>query len=496
MARHLFSAILFALLAAPVWADESSESKTEPPPEERTVTTEHSLRIGGETIRYRAVAGTLHLDNAKDDEPAASVFYIAYFRDGVSDTDQRPLTFTFNGGPGSSSVWLHLGTFGPRRVSFADATQPAPPPYRLEDNPESILDVTDLVFIDPVGTGFSHTVGDGKDEDFLGLEQDARAVGDFIERFTSREGRWNSPKYLAGESYGTTRAARLVQHLQDRGMFFNGVVLVSSILNFQTARFETGNDLPYITFLPTYAATAWYHNALPDRPQDLTAFLHEVREFALTDYALALMQGSRLDQDTAADIASRLSAYTGLPSEFIRQANLRVSIGRFTKELLRERRRTVGRLDSRFIGLDDDAAGEFYDHDPSYTAIYGPYTAAVNDYLREELGFEIDREYQILSMQVNRAWDWSSPGRAGYVNVAEDLRAAMSRNTHLKVFVANGYYDLATPFFATEYTMDHLGLEPRLREQIEMHYYEAGHMMYIHPPSLAKLRADLLGFYE
>ena len=488
-------ALLCLLIGMPAAiADDASDEETAPVPEERQVTTRHSVRIDGETINYRAVAGTMNLED-DEDQAAASIFYIAYLREGVDDPARRPITFSFNGGPGSSSVWLHLGVFGPRRVVFDDAEYPLPPPYDITDNPYSILDQTDLVFIDPVGTGFSRTVGEGEDSDYLGVEEDVEAVGDFIREYVSRNNRWNSPKFLAGESYGTTRAAGLVNHLQNRGMNMNGVLLVSSILNFQTARFEPGNDLPYILFLPTYAATAWYHDALPDKPEYLQVFLNEVRGFAMGDYATALMQGDQLPEAQRNRIAAQLAAYTGLSESYLRQTNLRIHIQRFTKELLRDRRHSVGRLDSRYLGQDADAAGERPDQDPSYAAILGPYTAALNAYVRSELGFEEEREYEILSFDVNRNWNWQVPSRAGYVNTAEDLRQAMTRDPHLQVYVANGYYDLATPFFATEYTMDHLGLEARLKDNIQMDYYPAGHMMYIHPDSLEAMRTDLVTFY-
>lgn len=482
--------LLVALLSSP---SNGAEAAAEV--EDREVVTRHSVEIDGETVRYTAETGTLVLRD-DDGAPRASVFYIAYTRDGVSDPDSRPVTFTFNGGPGSSSVWLHMGTFGPRRVAFEDTVQPAPAPYGLEDNAHSILDVTDLVFIDPVGTGFSKVEGEAEASEFLGVTQDVQSVGDFIRLWVTREQRWNSPKYVAGESYGTTRAAGLVDHLQGRGMFFNGVILVSSILNFQTARFETGNDLPYLMFLPTYAATAWYHDELEEKPESLEAFLDEVRGFAEGEYASALMKGDRLSHAEEQAVAARLAGYIGVDTEWVLQNNLRPPIFRFVKELKRDDRRTVGRLDSRYIGIDSDAAGAGFEHDPSYTAITGPYTAAFNNYVRSELGFEEDREYQILSFNVNRSWDWDVPGRAGYVNVAENLRRAMSLNTSLEVFVANGYYDLATPFYATEYTMDHLGLEPELRDHVHMAYYPAGHMMYIHPPSLEQLRDDIVEFIE
>lgn len=492
-------AAVWLALALPAASEELADASVPAVPieAEKASVTRHSVRIGSATVKYRATAGTLNLPGA-DGQPAASMFYIAYEREDAADSGQRPVMFTFNGGPGSSSVWLHMGTFGPRRVAMRDGGQPDAAPYRLEDNAQSLLDVTDLVFIDPVGTGYSHALGTAEDKEFQGVEEDIQAVGDFIRLWVTRNERWNSPKLVSGESYGSTRSAALANHLQGRGMFVNGLVLVSSILNFQTARFDTGNDLPYITFLPTYAATAWYHGRIADAPADIEAFLGPVREFAAGPYATALMKGDRLGEQEAAAVAERLAAYTGLSPQYLRATNLRINIMRFTKELLRTERRTVGRLDSRFKGMDIDAAGETFEHDPSLTAIMGPYTATVNHYLRTELEFQDDTEYEILSSKVFRNWDWErpgqSPGGGGYINVAEDLRAAMARDPHLKVFVANGYYDLATPFFATEYTMDHLGIEPELKANIDMQYYAAGHMMYVHPESHVKLKRDLVAF--
>ncbi len=490
----LFAALVLATPAAAQDNPAKEKSATVDEIEQSSVT-RHSIRVGDQTVNYQATAGTLHLPG-EDEEPDASVFYIAYTREGVGNLDNRPVMFTFNGGPGSSSVWLHMGTFGPRRVDMDDGVQNDAAPYKLVDNAFSLLDVTDLVFIDPVGTGYSHALGDAEDKDFHGVDQDVEAVGDFIRLWVTRNQRWNSPKLVGGESYGTTRTAGLAAHLQQRGMYVNGLVLVSSILNFQTARFDTGNDLPYIMFLPTYAATAWYHDQLPERPESLEAFLDSVREFAAGPYATALMKGDQLGQAEAEVIAEQLAAFTGLDKDYLLQTNLRLHIFRFTKELLRDERRSVGRLDSRFKGMDRDAAGESFDHDPSMTAIMGPYTAALNHYVRTELEFQDDAEYEILSGKVNRNWDWMREGSrgVGYVNVAEDLREAMARDPNLKVFVANGYYDLATPFFATEYTMDHLQIEPEVKPNITLEYYEAGHMMYIHPDSLVKLKQDLAGF--
>jgi carboxypeptidase C (cathepsin A) len=362
------------------------------------------------------------------------------------------------------------------------------------DNEFSILDQTDLVFIDPVTTGFSRAVPGEADKQFHGFKPDIESVGDFIRLYISRYHRWASPRYLIGESYGTTRAAGLSGYLQERhGLYLNGIMLVSVVLNFMTLDFRPGNDLPYILFLPTYAATAWYHNRLaPELQADLGRTLAEVEAFALGEYATALLQGDALPAEVRTGIAARLTRYTGLSVEYIEQTNLRINIHRFVKELLRDRRRTVGRLDSRYTGIDRDAAGENNEYDPSYAIIQGPYTGALNDYVRRELRFESDLPYEILSERV-RPWSFDQHQNA-YVNVGETLRKAMSMNPHLRVFVANGYYDLATPYLATRYTFDHLELDESLRGNITMTYYEAGHMMYIHDPSLARLKADLDGF--
>jgi carboxypeptidase C (cathepsin A) len=392
-------------------------------------------------------------------------------------------------------VWLHLGLFGPRRVAMAEEGWAPPPPYRLVDNDQSLLDRTDLVFIDPVTTGYSRAVPGEDAKAFHGVRPDVEAVGEFIRLWVTRNRRWASPKILAGESYGTTRAAALAAHLQERhGMYFNGVVLVSSILNFGTARFDPGNDLPYALYLPTYTATAWYHRRLPAdlQARELPAVLAEVRRFAQGDYTLALMQGGRLPEAERREIADRLARYTGLSPEYVLGTDLRIQIFRFVKELLRDRRRTVGRLDSRFTGIDRDAAGEGFDFDPSMAAIRGPFSTLLNDYLRRELGYESDLPYEILTDRV-RPWSFEEFENR-YLDVAEPLREAIAQNPALQIFVANGYYDLATPFFATEYTFDHLGLDPSLTGNVEMGYYQAGHMMYIHRPSLEQLRADLVRF--
>jgi carboxypeptidase C (cathepsin A) len=375
---------------------------------------------------------------------------------------------------------------------MGDAGSLVPPPYGLTDNEFSLLDTTDLVFIDPVSTGYSRPVEGQKAKEFHDFKKDIESVGDFIRLFTTRYGRWLSPKFIIGESYGTTRAAGLSGYLQERhGLYLNGLMLVSAVLDFSTLEFEPGNDLPYILFLPTYAATAHYHGKVRTR-KPLKAFLAEVEKFAFGEYANALSKGTLLSKRQQTLIAGKLARYTGLSRAYIEQTNLRPVIYRFCKELLRDRRRTVGRLDSRFLGMDRDAAGEFCESDPSLDAILGPYTAALYDYVRRELKFESDLPYEILNPKV---WPWSYADHQNrYVNVAETLRHAMCINPYLKVHVANGYYDLATPYFATEYTFNRIGLEPELRGNISMSYYEAGHMMYIHLPSLQRLKETLKQF--
>lgn len=484
-------------------AKNSVEKKTEPL--DQIVETKHSIALGGQEIKYTVRCGTIVLKEESEkkgeaagesegEKPRASVFFVAYTREGVADAAKRPLTFSFNGGPGSSSVWLHLGLLGPRRVVMTDLGDLPPPPYRLTDNAYSLLDLTDLVFIDPVSTGYSRALVGEKAKAFHGFKKDIESVGDFIRLYATRYQRWNSPKFLIGESYGTTRAAGLSGYLQERhGMFLNGIMLVSSILNFATARFNPGNDLPYILFLPTYAATAWYHKRLaPDLQADLEKTLREAEAFARGDYTLALAKGDGMSLDERAKVASQVARYTGLSADYVDRSNLRIEIHRFTKELLRDERRTTGRLDSRFKGIDRDAAGEKHDYDPSLTNIMGPYTATFNDYVRGELKFETDLPYEILTPRV-QPWSFGEHENQ-YVNVAETLRHAMTINPYLRVIVANGYYDFATPYFATRYTFDHLGLDPTLQKNIALTYYEAGHMMYIHIPSLAKLRDDLATF--
>ena len=483
---------------------EDLKPVTPAPVEDKTVTTKHSVRIAGKDIKYTVTTGTIVLRaettdreaETKPEAPRATVFFTAYTRDGVKDLTKRPITFSFNGGPGSASIWLHLGTLGPRKVRMGDVDDLLPPPYGLEDNEFSILDQTDLVFIDPVSTGFSRATEGVKAKDFHGIKPDIESVGDFIRLYTSRNQRWLSPKFLAGESYGTTRAAGLSGYLQDRhGLYLNGLMLISSILDFSTARFEPGHDLPYILFLPTYTATAWYHKKLsPSLQKDLARTLKLAEEFASGEYATALFKGSNLGAKERAGVLKQLSQFTGISETFLERANLRLEIFRFCKELLRDSGRTVGRLDSRFKGIDRDRAGESFEYDPSHAAITGAYSAAFNHYVRNELGFESDLPYNIINMTV---WPWSYKDFENrFVNVGETMRKAIHGNPHLKVIVANGYFDLATPYFATDYTFKHLALDQALESNIRMSFYPAGHMMYVHAPSLAQLKADLSAFIQ
>lgn len=487
--------------------EKAPAAPPKPEPQDELVTTQHTITLNGQTIKYSVTAGTIILkeesekkgENAGESEgekPRASVFFVAYTQDGVPDPASRPVTFSFNGGPGSSSVWLHLGLLGPRRVLMDEVGNPTPPPYRLVENEFSLLDQTDLVFIDPVSTGYSRPVTGEKAKPFHGFKKDIESVGDFIRLYVTRYQRWTSPKFLIGESYGTTRAAGLSGYLQDRhSMYLNGIMLVSSVLDFSTLIFNPGNDLPYILFLPTYTATAWYHQRLPqDLQSNLEAALSEAKAFAHNEYTLALMEGTSLAEADKSALAQKLARLTGLSAEYIQRSNLRIDIHRFCKELLRDERRTVGRLDSRFKGIDRDAAGEYFDDDPSLTNIMGPYAGTFYDYVRRELGYLSDLPYEILTGKV-RPWSYAEYENQ-FVYVGETLRKAMTINPFMKVHVANGYYDLATPFLATEYTFNHLMLDESLQKNLSMSYYEAGHMMYVHIPSLAKLKQELADFIQ
>ncbi|MCP4662456.1 MAG: peptidase S10 [bacterium] len=492
----LIAFVALTFPAAPIAAaDEPAAAAAEKPAAEETESiTHHTLTLDGKQIAYTATAGTLLL---KDDEgkAEASVFYVAYARDGVDDPADRPVTFSFNGGPGAAALWVQMGAFGPKKVLADDEGMPLAPPGKLVDNPYSILDLSDLVFIDPIGTGFSRAVPGEDPEPFYSFEGDIESVGAFIRLWTTRNGRWSSPKFIAGESYGTTRGAGLVDHLQERyGMYLNGILLISPALNWQDQIFAVGNDLPNLIFLPTYTATAWYHGKLPEELQgDLEATLDEVEAFALGEYASALLQGDRLAPEKRHEIALRLARYTGLSVDYVERSNLRIVIWRFVKELLRAEGKTVGRIDSRFTGWDRDSAGEVTEFDPSLSGVAIGYVTLVNDYLRRTLGYESDLVYEALSLEVNGAWSFQ-PFEGRYLNVAETLRGAMTRNPELRVLFACGYYDLATPYFDCDHTVAHLGLPEALRDHVGITYYESGHMMYIRKADHAKFKEDVARF--
>ncbi|HKI74141.1 MAG TPA: hypothetical protein VJ998_05840 [Pseudomonadales bacterium] len=484
--------------------DTEKESKPVDPVD-KIVTSKHTIKIRGKELKYTVNAGTVVLREEVDKEghkAKAEMFFTAFTRDGVREKSKRPVTFSFNGGPGSSSVWMLLGLLGPRRVPLAtNENERIAPPYQLTDNEYTLLEETDLVFIDPVGTGYSRPLaGEKSDPDeFFSFKRDLDSVGEFIRLYTSRHERWSSPKFLIGESYGTTRAAGLSGLLQDTyGLFLNGVMLVSSILDFQTLRMGEGaNDLPSILYLPSFAITARYHGKLAKKylNMDEAAFLDEVRAFAESDYTIALMKGDRLSGAERDAIAKRVAGYTGLTEEYVKGANLRIEIMRFTKQLLRAEGKCVGRFDSRITGVDKDDVSETFERDPSFDIVQGVYSACLNDFVRRELKFESDLPYNILSFKILPKWKYDT-FQNSYVNTAETLRGAMMKNPNMKVFVANGLYDLATPFFATEYTVHHLGLRDGVENNIRLGYYPAGHMMYVNKASLAALSKDLKAFVK
>lgn len=472
-------------------AKEEKNKEDDKPP----VVTHHELHVHGASLKYTATTGMMPISD-DDGNTEAHIFFIAYTLDNPPNAGARPLTFCFNGGPGSSSVWLHMGAIGPRKVKLMPDGDMPHPPFELEDNQDTWLDQTDLVFIDPVGTGYSRAMKKELGKKFWSVQGDIASVGQFIRLYLSRNERWMSPLFLAGESYGTTRAAGLSGYLVNNGIAVNGIVLVSTVLNFETLEFTQGNDLPYVLYLPNYAATAWYHKKLsPDlEQQDVAKILPEVEQWASNEYALALAKGDGISPAERQSVIDHLSRYTGLPKSYIDQANLRVKQWEFCKELLRDQNRTVGRLDSRFEGIDESGISEAPNYDPSEAVIRPPFTSVFNNYVRADLGYKTDRQYYILGGGL-RGWDWGSAGQ-GFPNVSPQLRTAFVKNKYMKVFVAEGYYDLATPFYAVEYTLAHLGLDHALRGNITTGRFEAGHMVYIDAKSLDKLRQEVASFMK
>jgi len=456
-------------------------------------TTNNSVIISGKKIDYTAKAGYADLRNDTG-KTIAKIFFVYYKKDG-EEPGKRPVTFAFNGGPGSSSVWLHLGVLGPRRVLLADDGTSLGPPYQYVNNEYSWLDKTDIVFIDPVSTGYSAPASGENPNQFHGYVEDVHSVGSFIRYFLSKYERWASPKFLAGESYGTTRAAGLSEYLQGNyRIFLNGIFLISAILNFGTADYYTGNDLPAALYIPSYTAAAWYHKKLaPALQTDLQQALKESEQFAMGEFASALLKGETLSDDEKNKLAEKMSYYTGLSKEYCLENNLRVPTDRFYKELRRKDGLTIGRLDARFTGRDFDDAGEAPDFDPSFVNIDGPFTSAINDYFEKELNFREEKPYNIFGNVY--PWNFNNVQNR-FLNVAEELRSAMTKNPSLKVFIGAGYYDFATPYFIARYDVQHMFLRPELQQNIQFHYYQAGHMFYINKPSLVQFKKDVDDFFN
>ncbi len=484
------SGVLHAAEAEPTPKKEAA-SKSEELKEEFSVT-HHTVTIDGKPLHYTATAGNLVLKSA-DGKPEASIFFIAYTKDDEKEPAKRPVTFVTNGGPGSSSVWLHLGLLGPRRVSLnADGTTQAP--YQLVDNEYSALDLTDLVFIDPVSSGFSRAAPGVDPKQFHSVDEDVKCLSEFIRLYITRYHRWDAPKFFAGESYGTTRGAALAAHLHDEEhIYLSGLIMISTVLNFQNIVFDMGSDIPFILIAPTYTAAAWYHKKLSPELQrkELLPLLKEVETFALGPYASSLMKGDRLSKSERAATVQQLARYTGLSPEFIERQNLRVTFSRFAKELLRNQKRVLGRFDCTYTGIDNNSCGESYEFDPSADVVFGVFTASINHYLEKDLQVQKDEKYDVLA----NVWPWNFSTNS-YLNVSSQLRDVMSRNPKMQVFVGSGIYDMATPYLTADYAFDHVGLDPSLKSNITMRNYIGGHMMYIHIPSLKQMKEDFTAFYK
>src|SRR5436190_5208247 len=467
---------------------------------EESSVTEHSIKIGGQTIPYKATASTTLLKNEKG-ESTGLMYSAAYTRSDVKDLSTRPVAFLYNGGPGSATMWLHMGAFRPRRAHTLDGTFTPPAPYKLMDNPETLLDKTDLVFIDAMGTGYSHAICKAENKDFYGIDEDVEAFAQFIVAYLSRNDRWNSPKFLIGESYGTFRSAALGNYLQSRDtVHLNGIVLISSVLDLSSLTFAPGDDRPFIFYLPSYAATAWYHKLLKDRPADLPGFVEDARKYAQGDYASALFKGGQLSASEKASVAKRVSYFTGLSEDYLIKADLRVNLSQFRAELQRSSRLTTGRIDARFTGYTYDLLEENAQGDPEGPAVGGAFTALINAYNHDELKFGKEKLYH-NSANAFASWNWTRReqrrfGFPGAPNVDQDLAQAMITNPKLLVQVENGYYDLATPFFATEHTMEHLGLPDPLEKNIKLDYYTAGHMMYLHDEDRVNLHNHIANLID
>jgi carboxypeptidase C (cathepsin A) len=463
----------------------------EPPIQRR-----HELKIGDTTLAYYTTTGMLPLKNAAG-EIEAQIFFIAYTLNTPEGDPRRPLMILFNGGPGAASIYLHMGAFSPKRARLHDDGTIPPPPYQLLENEYTLLAEADMVYIDPVGTGFSRAAKEELNKNYWSVKGDIESLAEFIRLYLNRYGRMTSSLFLCGESYGTFRAAGLADHLLTKNIALSGLILVSAVLNFQASEYAKGNDLPYALLLPTFTAAAWYHQKLPAalQSQPLRAAMREAEDWAISGYTLALMRGDLLSEEERAEIVDRLARYTGLERRYIERSNLRVRYSHFIKELLRDQRRSVSAYDARLTNIDELAIGEEPDFDVILSVLGSPYTMLLNDYIRKELGYITDHEYQTLSMTVYQAWDFGKP-LDGWPDTSAALRSAISKNTYMRVFVARGLYDFATSYFSIEYTMNHLGLDPSLRGNIRYGDYESGHMIYIDLASLARLRQDVGEFIQ
>lgn len=497
MPRTITLLLFFAFTQLPGFAQSDSIAKTKA---EKFIT-KHTVKIDNKLINYTATVGTIILKN-ENDEPIASIGYTAYIKDGETDPAKRPICFSYNGGPGSSSMWLHMGIMGPRRVVVNDPFPNGPAPYKIEDNNSSVLDVSDVVMLDPVGTGISRSVGKGKNSDFWSVDGDIRSVSQAIRNYIHDNERWNSPKFLVGESYGTFRSAGVSDFLQSTyGISVNGVVLVSCVLDIRTLSFNPVDDISYVVNFPTYAATAWYHNKVANKPASLDDYLKEVRAFASGDYASALQKGDLLSDGDRVLVLNKLSAYTGISKEYWDKANLRVKQPQFAQELLRGSGSMVGRLDSRYTGIIKNLLAENASNDPQSSDISPAFIASFMNYYTTELKVSKDNIYNITANAFSDfKWDWKHARSQGVFGDAvsptssPDLLNAMSNNPTMKIMVMNGLYDMATPFGAAEYTFDHMGLNKKLKANVSFKYYEAGHMMYIQPELAVKYKKDLAEF--
>jgi carboxypeptidase C (cathepsin A) len=454
--------------------------------------TNHTLNINGKSISYTATAGYMPIKNDAN-KRIAKIFFIAYTKDNQQSNSQRPITFAFNGGPGSSAIWLHMGALGPQRVLLADDGTALPKSYELVDNEYTWLDFTDIVFVDPIGTGYSRTVDDVDAQQFYNMNEDVKIMGEFVRLYVMECQRWLSPKYIAGESYGTTRAAVLAGHLQDRhGMLISGLVLISAALDFETFSFDRGNDLAYVLIIPSYTAAAWYHGKLSG---NLHESVEEARDWAIDDYIPALAKGSGLSDSERNKIVEKLAHYTGLSRSYIEEKRMRVANYQFIVELLSDSSSVIGLLDSRVKAPYVSNSSPYSFNDPSLFIVEGPYVAAFNNYVQNELHFRTDMTYRFLSDHITESWKWSE-GQQGYVDVAGSLTKAISSNRHLKVFVASGYFDLTTPWLSQEYTFTHLGLNPDLQDNITHRFYESGHQIYTSTEALEKFTRDVSSFFQ